>query len=80
MQINLSRIICRLDIKGEHLIKGINFEGLRKIGNPNEYAKKYSKYNICGPAGVQPTPKYIKSVGDFQLSEMAVADALECER
>jgi cyclase len=46
MQINLSRIICRLDIKGEHLIKGINFEGLRKIGNPNEYAKKYSKYNI----------------------------------
>ena len=34
-------MITRLDIKGPHLIKGINFEGLRKIGDPNEYAKKY---------------------------------------
>ena len=32
------RIIARLDIKSENLIKGIQFEGLRVIGNPNEYA------------------------------------------
>jgi len=35
------RVIGRLDIKGENLIKGINFEGLKIIGDPNKYAKKY---------------------------------------
>ena len=37
------RIISRLDIKGPNLIKGYQFEGLRIIGNPNEYAVKYYK-------------------------------------
>ena len=37
------RIIARLDIKGPNLIKGYQFEGLRIIGNPNEYAVKYYK-------------------------------------
>jgi len=35
------RIIPRLDIKGPNLIKGINLEGLRIIGSPNEYALDY---------------------------------------
>ena len=35
------RIIPRLDIKNENVIKGINFEGLRVVGNPNEIAKQY---------------------------------------
>ena len=35
------RVIARLDIKGPNLIKGYQFEGLRVIGNPNEYAVKY---------------------------------------
>jgi len=40
---NLSckRIIARLDIKGENVIKGIQMEGLRVIGDPNILAKKY---------------------------------------
>ena len=33
------RIISRLDVKGKNLIKGINLEGLRVVGNPNEYAR-----------------------------------------
>jgi cyclase len=37
------RIIPRLDIKNENVIKGINFEGLRVVGNPNKIAKKYYK-------------------------------------
>ena len=37
------RVIARLDIKNENVIKGINFEGLRVIGNPNDLAKKYYK-------------------------------------
>lgn len=35
------RIIPRLDIKGSNLIKGIRLEGLRVIGDPQEYAVKY---------------------------------------
>ena len=35
------RLIARLDIKGPNLIKGIHLEGLRVIGDPNKYAKKY---------------------------------------
>ena len=35
------RIIPRLDIKGKNLIKSIQFEGLKVIGSPNEFALKY---------------------------------------
>ena len=35
------RIIPRLDIKGPNLVKGINLEGLRIIGDPQEFAEKY---------------------------------------
>ena len=35
------RIIARLDIKGPSLIKGVQLEGLRVIGNPNVFAIKY---------------------------------------
>ena len=37
------RIIARLDIKGNKLIKGIRFEGVRVIGDPNSAARKYAK-------------------------------------
>ena len=36
-----TRIIARLDIKGPNLIKGIHLEGLRVIGDPNKYARRY---------------------------------------
>ena len=35
------RIIPRLDIKGSNLVKGINLEGLRIIGDPQFFAEKY---------------------------------------
>jgi len=35
------RLIARLDIKGQNLIKGIHLEGLRVIGSPNEHALRY---------------------------------------
>ena len=40
------RIIARLDIKGDNLIKSINLEGLKKIGKPQTFAKQYYKENI----------------------------------
>lgn len=35
------RIISRLDVKNGILVKGINLEGLRNLGDPNYFAKKY---------------------------------------
>jgi imidazole glycerol-phosphate synthase subunit HisF len=35
------RLISRLDIKAPNLIKGIHLEGLRVIGDPNVYARRY---------------------------------------
>ena len=40
------RIIARLDIKKDRLIKGVHLEGLRPIGNPIEYANKYYHQGI----------------------------------
>tara|TARA_Y100001935_G_C17300376_1_gene508841 strand:- start:1605 stop:2366 length:762 start_codon:yes stop_codon:yes gene_type:complete len=41
MDKNPIRIIARLDIKNENVVKGINFEGIRKVGTPKDLAKKY---------------------------------------
>lgn len=35
------RLIPRLDIKGPNLIKGIHLEGLRVVGDPQEFAVRY---------------------------------------
>lgn len=35
------RLIARLDIKGPNLIKGVHLEGLRVVGDPQEYARRY---------------------------------------
>lgn len=41
-----TRVIARLDIKGPNLIKGIHLEGLRVLGEPHDFAKKYYKEGI----------------------------------
>jgi cyclase len=35
------RLLPRLDVKGSNLIKGINLEGLRVLGDPKAFARKY---------------------------------------
>ena len=40
------RIISRIDIKNNFVIKGINLEGLRKIGDPLEIATRYYQDGI----------------------------------
>tara|TARA_Y100000768_G_scaffold383895_1_gene366863 strand:+ start:417 stop:1151 length:735 start_codon:yes stop_codon:yes gene_type:complete len=40
------RLISRIDIKNDFVIKGVHLEGLRKLGNPNDFAKKYYKEGI----------------------------------
>ena len=41
-----ARIIARLDVKAPFLVKGIQFEGLRKLGEPSEYALRYYRNGI----------------------------------
>ncbi len=40
------RLIARLDVKGENLVKGIQMEGLRKLGDPNAFAREYYRAGI----------------------------------
>lgn len=40
------RVIARLDLKGPNLIKGVQMEGLRIIGDPALYARKYYSQGV----------------------------------
>tara|TARA_B100001250_G_C19812982_1_gene796710 strand:- start:1437 stop:2267 length:831 start_codon:yes stop_codon:yes gene_type:complete len=40
------RIISRLDIKNGNLVKGISLEGLRNLGNPDDFSKIYYDQGI----------------------------------
>lgn len=40
------RIVARLDVKNEYVVKGIQFDGLRKLGKPEEFARTYYEAGI----------------------------------
>jgi imidazole glycerol-phosphate synthase subunit HisF len=40
------RFVARLDVKAPHLIKGVQLEGLRVVGDPGERARKYYRDGI----------------------------------
>ncbi|QWD00746.1 imidazole glycerol phosphate synthase subunit HisF [Polynucleobacter paneuropaeus] len=40
------RVIARLDVKNQFVIKGIHLEGLRKVGDPNLLAKAYYEAGV----------------------------------
>ena len=40
------RLIARLDVKAPNLVKGIQFEGLRKLGDPNDFALRYYREGV----------------------------------
>lgn len=46
MKTKKTRIIARIDVKNEFVIKGIHLEGLRKVGDPIELARKYYQAGI----------------------------------
>ena len=41
-----TRLIARLDVKGPNLIKGVHLEGLRVMGDPHAFAKRYYESGI----------------------------------
>ncbi len=40
------RIIVRMDVNSEFVVKGINLEGIRPVGKPDALAKKYYKQGV----------------------------------
>lgn len=40
------RLIARLDVKNNYLVKGIQLEGLRKMGDPHAFAVEYYRQGI----------------------------------
>ena len=40
------RLIARLDVKAPNLIKGVHLEGLRKLGDPRDFAQRYYEQGI----------------------------------
>lgn len=46
MKLNNFRLIARLDIKNENVVKGIQLEGQRIVGNPKKLSEKYYKEGI----------------------------------
>lgn len=40
------RLIARLDIRNEYLIKPVRYEGVRRVGDPAEYAERYDAEGI----------------------------------
>lgn len=43
---NRFRLIARLDVKGPNLIKGVHLEGLRVMGEPHAFARRYYEQGI----------------------------------
>lgn len=41
-----TRLIARMDIKGPHLIKPVNLEGVRKVGDPRTFARRFYEEGI----------------------------------
>ena len=41
-----TRLIARLDVKAPNLVKGIQLEGLRKLGDPHDFAVDYYRQGI----------------------------------
>jgi cyclase len=40
------RLIARLDVKGPFLIKPVQLEGVRKVGDPREFARRYYEQGV----------------------------------
>jgi cyclase len=72
--VNRLRLIARLDIKSERLIKGINLEGLRVIGDPNQFAIDYYKSGIDEILCVDVVASLYRRITLTHIIEAAVKD------
>ena len=66
------RLIARLDIKGPNLIKSIRFEGLKVLGDPHDFAKRYYDQGIDEIIYVDTVATLYERVGIHSLLEKTV--------
>ena len=43
---SFKRIISRIDVKGDNLVKGMNLEGLKILGKPWDFSKYYYEKKV----------------------------------
>ena len=68
------RIISRLDIKNDFVIKGINLEGLRKVGDPVQTAKNYYQNGIDELIFIDSVASLYKRNNLYHIVEKSVKD------
>ena len=68
------RAIAKLDIKGPKLIKGVSYEGVRVIGDPKDYAKKYYHDGIDELIYIDTVASLYNRISLFDLVEKTVKD------
>ena len=82
----LIRIIPKLDIKNGLLIKGINLEGLRVLGNPYQFAEDYYNSgadeisyidNVATLYGTNNLGKFVNKTSKIYLYHYQLGEELE---
>lgn len=68
------RLIAKLDIKGPKLIKGIRYEGVRVIGDPQDFAQKYYQDGIDELIYIDTVASLYNRISLFDLVEKTVKD------
>ena len=68
------RLIAKLDIKGPKLIKGIRYEGVRVIGDPQDFAQKYYQDGIDELIYIDTVASLYNRISLFDLVETTVKD------
>tara|TARA_B100000686_G_scaffold125200_2_gene132675 strand:+ start:16636 stop:17370 length:735 start_codon:yes stop_codon:yes gene_type:complete len=81
------RIISRLDIKQSFLIKSVMFDGVRKVGDPFEYANNYYKSlidelmlvnNTGSLYGTQLDSNIVKKIRDNKAIPLSAGGGITC--
>lgn len=68
------RLIARLDVKNDHVIKGIHLEGLRRMGEPNAMARAYYEAGAHEILFMDAVASLYDRNGLFHVIERAVRD------
>lgn len=70
----LSRLLARLDVKGANLIKSVQFEGLRVMGDPSDAAIRYYEDGIDEILYVDPVASLYGRSGLHDILRKTVKD------
>ena len=61
----MKRIIVCLDVQEGRVVKGVNFRGLRDVGNPVELAQRYEAEGADDPSPPTTTEALLTEIRDL---------------